>query len=134
MGTIRSLSKKKVFVVDDSLVYTEILRHELNVLKNIHVTTFSSAEECFTKLKENPNLIILDFYLDGENPNNMSGHDALNALQKIDNCPEVLFVSSERNEGLLEEYKNFRNVDFLLKTSTGTEQIVQKVKEKLNVE
>lgn len=134
MGTIRTLSKKKIFVVDDSLIYTEILAQELNVLDNIQITTFNSAEECLKNIHKNPNLIILDFYLDGENPNNMTGHEALNHLQKIESCPDVIFVSSEKNEALLEEYKNFRNVDFLLKTNKGTEQIVQKVKQILKVD
>lgn len=133
MGIVRSIkSSKKVFIVEDSPLYREVLKEEISAIQDVEIQAFASAEACLAKISEEPELIILDFYLDGENENNMSGHEALKEFQKADTPPEILFVSAAKNEGLLEEYQNYRNVDFVLKKEAGTEYLVHKVRQKLN--
>ena len=133
MGVIRSIKESKtVFIVDDSPIYREVLRHELSEFKNLHVQTFSSAEECLAKMYEKPELVILDFYLNGENKDNMTAHQAIKKMRELEVVPKILLISSERNEGLLEEYLNYRNIDFVLKTGEGTKNIANRIKQNLN--
>jgi len=133
MGVIRSIKEAKtVFIVDDSPIYREVLRHELSEFKNLQVQTFSSAEECLAKMYEKPELVILDFYLNGENKDNMTAHHAIKKMRELKVVPKILLISSERNEGLLEEYLNYRNVDFVLKTGEGTKNIANRIKHTLN--
>ncbi len=132
MGTIRRLNKRKVFIVDDSPIYRELISNELKELSNIELSTYSSAELCMKSMDENPELIILDFYLDGENPENMNGHFALEEFRKSKKCPKILFVSSIVNEELLMEYSQYKNVDFILKSELGTDRILRKIEEKLS--
>ena len=132
MGTIRRLNKRKVFIVDDSPLYREVISNELKEISNIEVSTYSSAENCMENMDENPALIILDFYLDGENPGNMNGHFAMQQFRKFKKSPQILFVSSIQNEELLMEYSEYRNVDFILKSELGTDRTTRKIEEKLS--
>ncbi len=133
MGTIRRLkNKRKVFVVDDNSMCREAMSNDLKQIDNIEVSTFSSAELCLKSMNENPELIILDFYLDGENPENINGHFALERFRNTEQCPKILFVSSAINEELLLEYSNHRDVDFMLKSIYGSKSLIRKVEEKLS--
>jgi FixJ family two-component response regulator len=110
---------KMVFIVDDDVFYSEILKQELSKLKDVEIETFVSAEDCLLNLNRKPNLIILDFYLDSDNPANMTGHEAIGKIFSSQKDVKVLFVSGTHNETLLEEYKKYRAVDFVLKAQDG---------------
>jgi two-component system OmpR family response regulator len=132
MGTIRRLNKRKVFIVDDSALYREVISNELKQISNIEISTYSSAENCLKNMDQDPALIILDFYLDGENSENMNGHFAMQQFRKLNKCPQILFVSSILNEELLMEYSQHRDVDFILKSELGKNRTTRKIEEKLS--
>jgi two-component system OmpR family response regulator len=122
------LEKKIIFIVDDDIIYLELLKNELTELKNIEVETFTSAEKCLEKMYKKPDLIILDFYLDTLNPENMNGHNALKEFYIENPKQKIVFISSSNNEFLLEEYKRYRSVDFIVKTDSGINHLQQLVK------
>jgi two-component system OmpR family response regulator len=132
MGTIRRLNKRNVFIVDDSPLYREIISNELKGISNIDISTYDSAENCIKNMDRDPALIILDFYLDGENSENMNGHFAMQQFRKLKKCPQILFVSSLQNQELLMEYSQYRDVDFILKSELGTSRTTRKIEEKLS--
>lgn len=132
MGTIRRLNKRKVFIVDDSPLYREVISNELKEISNIEISTYSSAENCLKNMDQSPALIILDFYLDGENSENMNGHFAMQQFRKLKKCPQILFVSSIKNEELLMEYSQYLDIDFILKSELGTNRTARKIEEKLS--
>lgn len=123
---------RKVFIVDDDKVYHEIIKHELRGIKNIQVQTFSSAEECLEYMSEKPDLVILDYYLNSDVPTNMTGHEALNVFQSSTYTPNVIFISSDLNEGLLDQYWQHRSIDFVLKNQIGSDLLVHKARYYLN--
>lgn len=122
---------KKIFVVDDDQVALEILKHQLSGLSNVEVELFRSAESCFEQMHKNPNLVILDLNLDSENKSNMTGHEALRKFQEEHNHAQLLFISGESNELLLEEYRKHRSVDYLIKNEYHVNYLLQKVKNKI---
>ncbi|NQY09421.1 MAG: response regulator [Flavobacteriales bacterium] len=128
---MKTFNKKTVFIVDDDVVYLEIMKHELRNLEEVKIETFSSAESCLEQMYKEPQVIILDYYLDSVNKNNMTGHKALEFFQGENPRPQILFISSKINRGLLEEYQKYRNVDFIIKTPDGSRYLLSKVKKLL---
>lgn len=124
-------SKKKIFVVDDDKVALELLKYQLKELENVKIEVFTSAESCLNQMHEKPDLILLDFYLDAYNPNNMTGHDALAKFQDQHTEANILFISGEHNEELLELYNKYRHVDYLIKNKYTTHYFLQKVRRQL---
>ncbi|NQY67745.1 MAG: response regulator [Flavobacteriales bacterium] len=124
--------KKKIFIVDDDNIYLEFIKHELSEVSNIEIETFQSAEKCLENMYKKPQLIILDYNLDSIYKDNISGHNALSILQKRKPQPEIIYISSSSNEGLLEEYQRYRKIDFVLKTNEGSKFLIPTVLRKLN--
>lgn len=69
-GIIRKMQevgKKKlmVFLVDDDQLYLKAISHQLNSIfgKSIEVFSFKNGEECLTSLHLNPDLVLVDHYL-----------------------------------------------------------------------
>jgi len=114
---------KKIFVVDDDMFYLELLKNEIKQIHNTEVKGFSSAEHCLEEIDENPDLVILDYNLNGENPENMSGHDALTILQANNPKQKIVFISSEQNWEVLESYDKYRFVNYMVKSDFLHQQL-----------
>lgn len=132
MGVLRSIqAKKNVFIIDDSPTYRELLNNEITKFEGVITHVFSSAEECFENDLPEPALVILDLYLDDGSGSVMSGHDALRQFLSLNENLEIVLVSAEVNETLLEEYKLYRGVDFILKSETISGEIKDVLEKKL---
>jgi len=53
----------KVFVVEDDVVYAEVLKHQLALNPEYEIETFSNGEELLNNLYKKPSLITLDYTL-----------------------------------------------------------------------
>ena len=79
----------KIFVVEDNPVYqTLVLKQLENISQDIHV--FSTGETFLAEVKHEPDLIILDYNLDGS----ITGYDVLKALKKLTCTSPVIFFSA----------------------------------------
>lgn len=135
MGIIRNISQNNlVFVVDDNKVYRDLIGAKIATLPNVQVEVFESAEEALNQKHKLPKLILLDLYLDGENPNALSGHIAIEKFSDVENPPKIILISGELNYDLLREYKVFRNLDHVLKSDLPKKVLEQKVSAALLVE
>ena len=106
---------KRIFIVEDDKFYLEILKNQVGFLDNVEVHAFESAESCISNIDLKPDVILLDFYLDGSNKNNISGHEALSILKGINPEQKILFISGEQNWELMETYNKYRAVKYILK-------------------
>lgn len=82
-----------IILVEDNQVYTMMLDHKLkNVFKHFHLNTYTSAEECLNNLsKDNPDMIIMDYYLNG-----MNGLEALKRIKKVKQSLPVIMLSHQK--------------------------------------
>ena len=85
-------NRVNIFLVEDNELYALILDEQLKNMANIKLTTYPSAEEAIKNLHLSPDLIILDYYLEG-----MNGMDALKEIKnKNPNIP-VIVLSSQKD-------------------------------------
>lgn len=90
--------KKKIFVVDDDRMYRNILSDHLE--DRFEVQTFSTGEECIEQLREKPDLIILDYYLDSTVPEAKNGLEILQVIRKTDPDLKIIMFSSQEHYGV----------------------------------
>lgn len=85
-----------IFIVDDNKVYLKLLKHSLK-RKNFTILTFTTGEECLNYLELEPDLVILDYHLDGVNPYAQKG-DKISELitQKLPDTETILISSDEK--------------------------------------
>lgn len=91
---------KNVFVVDDDKMYATMLADHLTEQGKYTVKTFATGEECLSHLGENPDFIILDYYLDSEVPDAKNGLEILQEIKKADEDVKVIMLSSQEHYGV----------------------------------
>ena len=66
-------NKVKIFLVDDDALFLKSLELEFLDNADFIVETYSTGELCIANLSHNPDVIILDYQLDGIVENAMNG-------------------------------------------------------------
>jgi DNA-binding NarL/FixJ family response regulator len=86
---------KKIFIVDDDTMLTEALKDYLTrkTLNEIHI--FNTGEECLKHLTENPEFIILDYYLNSVQKDAANGMEILQVIRKHYPDIHVIMLSSQ---------------------------------------
>lgn len=86
-----------LFIVDDNSLTLTSLRNYLNIRfgKDLNISTFLSGANALEKVDKNTGVVILDYYLEGEN-----GNDILQSIKKINPKTEVIMFSSNEEMGV----------------------------------
>ena len=86
---------RKIFIVDDDLMITEALSDYLTREVPHQITIFPTGEECLKHLHENPEVIILDYFLDSVNRDAANGMEILQQIRKSQSKASVIMLSSQ---------------------------------------
>ncbi len=83
-----------IFIIDDNPIYRQLMKQTLDS-PCFSVLTFSTGEEGLDYLHLNPDIILLDYHLDGINPNAQKGDTIYRLIKEV--CPktEVFIISSD---------------------------------------
>jgi two-component system, OmpR family, response regulator len=101
----------RIFVVEDNPVYqTLVLKQLENISHDIHV--FSTGENFLAELGHAPDIIILDYNLDGT----INGYDVLKELKKLVSPPPVIFFSSNLELSVTSSILKLGVVEYIEKT------------------
>lgn len=92
--------KKHIFVVDDDKMFATMLADHLEEQGHYAVTTFGTGEECLERLGENPDVIILDYYLDSNVPGAKNGLEILQDIHKNAPDQKVIMLSAQEHYGV----------------------------------
>jgi len=87
-----------VFLVDDDTMFLSSLKNSLsqNFKSGVEVSTFTSGEECLKKMEDNPDIVILDYYLnDDQHPNAMDGLEVLKKIKETSEDSAVIILSGQ---------------------------------------
>ncbi len=134
-------NKIKLFLVDDDALFLKSLQIEFLENADFEIHTFSTGELCLENLNENPDIVILDYHLDGVNKNAMNGLEALDKIKKINNEIPVIMLSSQDKIDVAVKCIHHKATDYVVKSETAflrLKQIItrtlhsQKVQKQLN--
>lgn len=89
-----------VFIVDDNIPYLNLLKKLLE-RPNFSVFTFSTGEESLKYLQLQPDLVILDYHLDGVNPHAMKGSQIAEIIEARVPNTEIILISSDNKFHLI---------------------------------
>lgn len=104
-------AQPKIFVVEDNPVYQTLVMKQLeNISQDIHV--FSTGENFLAQLDHCPDLIILDYNLDGP----FNGYDVLKELKKQAFASPVIFFSSNLEISVTSSILKLGVVEYIEKT------------------
>jgi DNA-binding response OmpR family regulator len=100
MHVVGPEKKKKIFIVEDEEMFANLLRDFL-VRKTEHdVRLFSTGESCLEEMHLNPDVIILDYYLNSKDKEASDGLEILRRLRNSGSKAHIIFLSGQTGFGV----------------------------------
>ena len=111
-----------IFVVEDNVIYQSLIAKELETISN-NIHFYTNGESCISESDKRPNVIVLDYNLDGK----MNGLDTLQRVRDIDPDIYVILFSSQKGLNTKEIFLQYGAFDFLEKNSLSLRTLRQMV-------
>jgi DNA-binding NtrC family response regulator len=111
--------KIKLFLVDDDALFLKSL--EILFLENADfiIETYSTGELCVANLPSNPDVIILDYHLNGIIASAMDGLETLDRIKEINNDIPVIVLSSQDKIEVAVNCMHHKALDYVVKSETA---------------
>ena len=119
---MNKMDKIKLFLVDDDALFLKLLEMELlappnNVAFEIH--TYPTGELCLKDLSLNPDVIILDYHLNGVDKNAMNGLQTLDKIKEANPNTTVIMLSSQDKIEVAVNCMHHKALDYVKKSETA---------------
>lgn len=111
--------KIKVFLVDDDILLLKALQVDFESQGEYVVQTYKSGEECIENLTENPDVIVLDYHLDGFDKDAMNGIQTLDRIKLINPKIPVIILSSQDKIEVAVNCMHHKAFDYVVKSETA---------------
>jgi DNA-binding NarL/FixJ family response regulator len=111
--------KIKLFLVDDDSMYLKLLEIEFRQHADFDVETYATGEICVQNLSHNPDIIILDYHLDGIVKNAMNGIEALDKIKAFNPDIPVVMLSSQDKIEVAINCMHHKASDYVVKSETA---------------
>jgi len=109
----------KLFLIDDDALFLKSLEIEFKQHAHFTVDTFATGELCITNLSNNPDVIILDYYLDGVDKNAMNGLETLDKIKAYNPAIPVVMLSSQDKIEVAINCMHHKAFDYVVKSETA---------------
>lgn len=116
---MKAENKIKIFLVDDDAVFLKLLEFEFLEHADFSIQTFPTGERCLEFLKYNPDVIILDYHLDGVDKNAMNGIETLDKIKAFNTDIPVVMLSSQDEIDVAINCMHHRAYDYVVKSQTA---------------
>jgi len=123
-----SLNDRLVFVVDDDPFITALVAGRLGA-EGFRVRTFSYGEECLASLRENPDLIILDYYFVSDSGRPMNGMAIFDEILRVMPDVKVIMLSAQEKGDVVLELARKGISDYVIKDNSLMDNLLVSVKE-----
>lgn len=116
---MNSNNKVKLFVVDDDAMYLKLVEIEFLQYPDFTLETYPTGEICLKNLSHNPDLIILDYHLNGVDKHAMNGIRTLDKIKAFNpDIPVVILSSQDRIEVAI-NCMHHKAYDYIVKSETA---------------
>jgi len=112
-------NKIKLFLVDDDAVYLKLMEIEFHQHADFDIETYPTGELCMENLAHNPDIIILDYYLDGVDINAMNGMETLDKIKASNPNIPVIMLSSQDKIDIAISCMHHGAFDYVVKSETA---------------
>jgi two-component system OmpR family response regulator len=116
---MQTKNKIKMFLVDDDALFLKSLEIEFLDNADFDIQTFSTGELCIDSLEEDPDIIILDFHLNGIEKNAMNGLETLDKIKSFNKETPVIMLSSQDKIDVAIKCMHHNATDYVVKSETA---------------
>jgi len=112
-------NKVKLFLVDDDVVFLKSLEIEFLQNGDFEIETFVTGELCIQNLSHHPDVIILDYLLDGVDKKSMNGIETLDEIKSFDADMPVVILSAQDKIEVAVDCMHHKAFDYVVKSETA---------------
>ncbi|MEL7585710.1 MAG: sigma-54 dependent transcriptional regulator [Prolixibacteraceae bacterium] len=112
----------KVFVVEDDEWYNRLLVHNLSLIPDYEIRSFTSGKDCLAHLNEEPAVVTLDYRLP-----DMKGLEVLREIKETNPEIQVILISEQDDIGVVVELLKLGAYDYIVKSRDIKERLLNTV-------
>lgn len=116
---MKNQNNLKLFLVDDDIVFLKSLEIQFQEIGNFEIEIFPTGELCIESLNKKPDIIILDYHLDGIVSSAMNGIETLDKIKEINNSIPVIILSSQDKIEVAISCMHHNAFDYVVKSETA---------------
>lgn len=116
---MKAENKIKLFLVDDDVVFLKSLELEFLERGSFDIETYVSGERCVENLSNKPDIIILDYLLDGTDKSAMHGIATLDKIKAYSADIPVIMLSAQDKIDVAINCMHHKAFDYVVKSETA---------------
>jgi len=115
------MNEKKIllFLVDDDPLFLKSLEIEFAQNTESAIMTFATGEKCLENLSLNPDIVILDYYLNSVDKNAINGLEILDKIKAANPLIPVVMLSSQDKIEVAVNCMKHQAFDYIVKSETA---------------
>jgi len=109
----------KIFLVDDDAVFLKSLEIEFMAEGDFDIETYPTGEVCIKNISNMPDVVILDYHLNGIDPYAMNGLQTLDNIKALNPEIPVVILSSQDKIDVAISCMHHKATDYVVKSETA---------------
>jgi two-component system OmpR family response regulator len=111
--------KPLFFLVDDDPLFLKSLEIDFAQNTESSIKTFASGELCLENISQNPDILILDYFLNSVDTNAINGIETLDRIKTANPLIQVIMLSSQDKIEVAVECMKHNAFDYVVKSETA---------------
>jgi two-component system, OmpR family, response regulator len=112
-------NKIKLFLVDDDELFLKSLEIDFHQHADFDIETFATGELCVANLSQQPDIIILDYLLDGIDKTAMNGIETLDKIKAFNPDIPVIILSAQDKIEVAVNCMHHMATNYVVKSETA---------------
>jgi len=108
-----------IFLVDDDELFLKSLEIDFAQTTESTIKAFATGELCLKNMAQKPDVIILDYHLDGVHKNAINGLETLDKIKTINPQIPVIILSSQDKIEVAVNCMKHQAFDYIVKSETA---------------
>ncbi|MGI6478064.1 MAG: response regulator [Salinivirgaceae bacterium] len=125
-------TKIKVMLVDDDYIFLQMLKESLTEIDNIEIFTAKTGEECVEHIDSSFKILVLDYFLNSENPDAQNGLEILRQVKQIVPEIKVIVLSGQEDGNLVYDFVRESVANYVIKDNNAFENVHKSIRDILN--
>lgn len=118
-----------IFIVDDEPLLAEMLTDFLmEKYPDFTIKSFATGEACLKDLDQNPDAVVLDYYLNSREKDAANGIDILKELKHKNKSLPVIMLSSQKSYVTASQTIMYGAVHYVIKGKDAFQEIFELIK------
>jgi two-component system OmpR family response regulator len=117
-----STKRINIFLVDDDTLFLKALEHAVSEEHpSLNIKTFKTGEACLEQIKQNPDIVVLDFNLNTISTNKkiLNGLDVLKKIKKASPKTKVIMLSAQDSLDIAMKCIDSESYDYISKNQSA---------------